>query len=122
MTGPVHRPVAIELLEPNMLLIEWVDGHESLYSHRLLRERCECAACVDEWTRKAILDPATLPEDLRIESWEHTGHYGLNLKFSDRHATGIYSFRALRAGCPCPECREKLEKNGRGESEGTSEG
>ncbi len=104
MTGPDHEPVAIELLEPRTMLIEWADGHESLYPHRTLRERCECAACIDEWTRKPILDPAKLPEAIRITKWERTGRYGLNLHFSDGHGTGIYTFRVLRAGCPCPEC------------------
>jgi DUF971 family protein len=104
VSAPEHEPVAIELLEPRTLLIEWADGHESLYPHRLLRERCECAACVDEWTRRPILDRAKLPAELRIVAWEHTGRYGLNLRFSDGHATGIYSFRALRGGCPCLAC------------------
>ena len=98
------RPANFEFLAPATLLIEWQDGHTSLFPHRLLRERCECAACVDEWTRKPILDPATLPDDIHVTAWEPTGRYGLNLHFSDRHQTGIYSFRALRALCPCGEC------------------
>ena len=104
MPAPESRPVAVENLEPATLWIEWADGHESLYPHRLLRERCECAACVDEWSRRPILDPATLPIDLRLDRWDPTGRYGLNLFFSDGHSTGIYSFRLLRAMCPCPEC------------------
>ncbi len=48
--------------------------------------------------------PAKLPEAIRITKWERTGRYGLNLHFSDGHGTGIYTFRVLRAGCPCPEC------------------
>jgi len=104
----------LELLEPSTLLIEWEDGHESLYAHRYLREICECAGCIDEWTRRPILDPAKLPPDLRITGWEGTGHYGVNLRFSDGHSTGIYSFRSLRAACPCPECAGARRSAGAG--------
>lgn len=109
-----ERPRTLELLEPSTLLIEWEDGHESLYAHRYLREICECAGCIDEWTRRPILDPAKLPPDLRITGWEGTGHYGVNLRFSDGHSTGIYSFRSLRAACPCPECAGARRSAGAG--------
>ena len=58
------RADEVELLKPATLLIVWGDGHESLYSDRSLRESCECAACIDEWSREPILDPATLPAGL----------------------------------------------------------
>ena len=99
-----EQPRSIEFLEPSTLLVEWGDGHESIYSHRYLREQCECAACIDEWTRAPILDPKTLPADVHVVRVEKTGRYGLNLHFSDGHGTGIYSFRSLRRNCPCPEC------------------
>ena len=104
MASPEEAPRSIEFLEPSTLLIEWGDDHESLYSYRYLREKCECAGCVDEWSRKPLLDPSTLPANLSIVEVEKTGRYGLNLHFSDGHKTGIYTFRALRRNCPCPEC------------------
>ncbi|MDE0959162.1 MAG: DUF971 domain-containing protein [Planctomycetota bacterium] len=100
------RADVVELLKPAMLLIVWGDGHESLFPHRPLRESCECAACIDEWSRKPILDPKSLPVDLHCTSFERTGRYGLNLTFSDGHGTGIWSLDRLRAACPCPECEE----------------
>jgi DUF971 family protein len=109
LAGPADTPQSIEFLEPSTLLIEWGDGHESLYSHRLLRERCECAACIDEWTRAPILDPSTLPADIHVQTVERTGRYGLNLHFSDGHRTGIYAFRTLRGLCPCGECAPERE-------------
>ena len=101
-----YQAEQIMLLEPATLLVVWVDGHESLYSHRSLRETCECASCVDEWTRKPILDPDSLPKNLRVVAVEPTGRYGLNLKFSDGHATGIWSLERLRETWPCPECEK----------------
>lgn len=109
MDVPDHTPAEVEFLEPNTLFITWADGHESLYPHRDLRMHCECAACVDEWTRKPLLDPSKVPEDVRVARWERTGRYGLNLHFSDGHSTGIHSFRSLRASCPCPDCRATAE-------------
>ncbi|HIA27753.1 MAG TPA: DUF971 domain-containing protein [Planctomycetes bacterium] len=94
----------LEVLHPDTLLLVWKDGHETLYRHRALRESCACAACVDEWSSKAILDPATLPEDLTILRCDRTGRYGLNIAFSDGHSSGIYSLRSLRDECPCREC------------------
>ena len=99
-----YQAEVVELLEPATLLIVWGDGHESLFSHRSLRESCECASCVDEWSREPILDSANLPVDLHCTGFDLTGNYGLNLRFSDGHATGIWSFERLRASCACPEC------------------
>ena len=96
--------VELELLKPDTLLLVWEDGHESLYRHRTLRERCACAACVDEWSHEPILDPTALPADLKILRCDRTGRYGLNITFSDGHSSGIYSFRSLRDECPCQEC------------------
>ena len=94
---PRNQSELVQILEPATLLVVWADGHESLYSHRTLRETCECASCVDEWTREPILDPNSLPESLRVVAAEPTGRYGLNLKFSDGHATGIWSLERLRS-------------------------
>ena len=96
----------LEPLEPDQLLAVWEDGHESLYPYRLLRESCECAACLHEWTRERLLDPGKIPEGIRVGSWEWTGHYGVNLHFSDGHRSGIYTLRRLRSLCPCVECSE----------------
>lgn len=95
---------AIELLEPDQMLIVWADGHESLYRYAVLRALCECAACIDEWSREQILDVETIATDIRVTRCDPTGRYGLNLHFSDGHATGIYTLRKLRDSCPCPEC------------------
>ena len=32
------------------------------------------------------------------------GNYAIQVEFSDGHATGIYSFDALREMCPCEAC------------------
>ena len=99
------RVELLELLEPDTMLVVWSDGHESLYPYVLLRARCTCARCVDEWTGEEILAVDRIPADIRVDRWEATGRYGINLFFSDGHTTGIYTLKRLREFCPCQECR-----------------
>lgn len=35
-----------------------------------------------------------------------TGRYGVTPEWADGHSLGIYTFRMLRAICPCTECVE----------------
>ena len=87
------------------LLIEWdATGHEAFYPARDLRLACPCAACVDEMSGRPLLEPATVPADVRPLSLALVGAYGLKVQWSDGHGTGIYTFQRLRASCPCEAC------------------
>ncbi|MGH7526661.1 MAG: DUF971 domain-containing protein [Gemmatimonadales bacterium] len=87
------------------LLIEWdQSGHQALYPARELRVACPCAACVEEMSGRALLDPAAVPADVRPVSVGLVGAYGLKIQWSDGHGTGIYTFERLLAACPCPRC------------------
>jgi DUF971 family protein len=46
-----------------------------------------------------------VPEDVRPVAIELVGAYGLRVRWSDGHGTGIYTFDRLRAACTCPVCR-----------------
>jgi DUF971 family protein len=86
--------------------IEWVQGgHEAFYPARPLRLSCPCAACVQEMTGRPLLDPTTVPPDVRPVRLALVGAYGLRIEWSDGHGTGIYTFERLLAACPCRECR-----------------
>jgi len=89
-------PVRIGQAGPSRLAITWSDGVESQYDVRALRLACACAQCVDEWTGAGILDPATVPPDVRPLRVEPVGRYAIRIDWSDGHASGIYSFRRLR--------------------------
>jgi ATP-binding protein involved in chromosome partitioning len=90
------------------LLIEWdAAGHQALYPARDLRLACPCAACVDEMSGRALLDPAVVPGDVRPLSVALVGAYGIQVQWSDGHGTGIYTFQRLLAACPCPACRQR---------------
>ena len=78
------------------LTIEWKDGTISHYPFATLRDACPCAACVDELSGRKTLDPKTIPADIHIQKCEYVGNYAIRIDWSDRHNTGIYSFRFLR--------------------------
>ena len=95
------------------LLIEWdTAGHEAFFPARALRLACPCAACVDEMSQRPLLDPATVPDDVRPLSLALVGAYGLRVQWSDGHGTGIYTFERLLASCPCDRCRGTLAPRG----------
>jgi DUF971 family protein len=102
-----QTPVSIKKRGGKQLEIGWDDGHVSLYSFRYLRQRCSCAACVEEWSGKAILQAESVALDLEGLKVSPVGNYALVFSFSDHHDTGIYNFEHLRAICPCETCRPK---------------
>ena len=58
-------------------------------------------------TGRPLLDPATVPQDIRPVSVALVGTYGLRVQWSDGHGTGIYTFERLLATCPCERCRAR---------------
>jgi DUF971 family protein len=93
---PSTTPTVIRRSDPTRIEIEWDDGHVTRYSAVELRRLGPCAQCVDELTGVRRLDPTSVPDDLTQADATLVGHYGLGLRFSDGHHTGIYSFRFLR--------------------------
>ena len=94
------------LIQPDgRLAILWSDGHEAIYDSRALRLECPCAHCVDEWTGERRLEASTVPDDVKVVEVKPVGRYGYQLRWSDGHATGIYTFDRLRARCDCAGCR-----------------
>jgi ATP-binding protein involved in chromosome partitioning len=97
-------PVEIVGLLRSTVTFTWEDEHQSVYPARELRLRCRCAACVEEMTGQPLLDPKTVPENVRARAINLVGQYAIQIDWSDGHNTGIYNFRMLREGCPCEEC------------------
>ncbi len=91
-------------LDDKGVSVLWSDGHESVYDARYLRLNCSCAECVEEWTNRPLLDPVSVPADIRPEDHLLVGRYAVQLLWSDTHSTGIYPFDLLRALCQCDEC------------------
>ncbi len=97
-------PTEIVGLLRSTVTITWDDGHQSVFPARLLRLACRCANCIEEMSGRPLLDPATVPEQLRARQINLVGQYAINVTWSDNHSTGIYNFERLRAMCPCATC------------------
>ncbi len=91
--------------EGHHIFVTWADGHVSDFTTHYLRCKCQCASCVDEWSREPLLDPATVPQDITADEISVVGTYAIQPIWSDGHTTGIYSFTLLRSFCPCDECQ-----------------
>jgi len=71
------------------------------YPLAYLRGYCPCALCQGHgsgWRFVANDGP-------EVHDLHEVGTYALNFIFADGHRTGIYSFEALRALCPCADCQ-----------------
>ena len=97
------RPVEIHEIG-NQLRIFWRDSHESVYPFPYLRRKCQCAACIDEWTGELRLLPEKISEEVHPLNTHPVGNYGIRFQWSDGHSTGIYAFDYLRLLCPCSVC------------------
>ena len=86
--------------------IRWTDGHTCFYDGKYLRVNCACAECVEEWTNRKLLDPATIDANIRAEDYLQIGKYALQFLWSDAHYTGIYPFTMLRQLCRDGDCSE----------------
>lgn len=104
--------------------VVWSDGHASHYDFPYLRERCPCAMCNDERTKKAAFDANAAPVASRApvpssvlpmfkpkakaRAAHAVGNYALQIDFTDGHSTGIYSYDYLRTICPCEDCQREF--------------
>jgi DUF971 family protein len=110
--GHMSENLGIETVElsDESVAVKWNDGHDSVYNAKYLRVSCSCAQCIEEWSRRKILDPATVPADLRAEDYLMVGRYAIQFLWSDAHYTGIYPFDMLRALCTCDQCKADREQ------------
>lgn len=92
-------PESIDLTPEHAFRIRWPGGAEVTLPAFALRDACPCAGCVEEGTGRKILDPATIPADVRADRVEAVGNYAVKIHWSDGHDTGIYSWTLLRQLC-----------------------
>jgi DUF971 family protein len=91
--------------EDRAVVITWSPEHVSRYPSRELRLQCRCAACLEEMTGRPLLDPATVPHDIRPVTISLVGRYAIRIAWSDGHDTGIYTYELLAEICGCVSCR-----------------
>ncbi|MGI9558430.1 MAG: DUF971 domain-containing protein [Thermodesulfobacteriota bacterium] len=98
-------PASISEFTDSALLVEWSDGHSSIYPYEDLRLVCPCATCrrLRSKSRTGKL-PLKNDGNLRPEKIDKVGMYAVQFKWNDGHDTGIYTFDFLREKCPCEQC------------------
>jgi len=97
-TGPEAKraPYAITRRDDGLWL-EWtLGGGERRVPARALRLACPCAMCIEEMSGRPLLNPATVPQDVRPLSVHLVGNYALRVDWSDGHSTGIFPWQRLR--------------------------
>lgn len=97
-----YAPKVIRRTDPTRIEVEWHDGHTSVLPTPMLRGLCPCAGCVNENTGVRMHDPASVSAELTHDDVQLVGNYGITIRFSDGHSTGIFPFRFLRDSDPEP--------------------
>jgi len=78
------------------IILRWAGEPELRVPNRQLRLACSCALCVDEMSRRPILDEASVPADIHAEDVRIIGNYALGITWSDGHSTGFFPYKRLR--------------------------
>jgi DUF971 family protein len=89
MTAPLD--IAHHVRE-DALELTWEDGLSARLPGPLLRGWCPCATCQGHSPGLRFHDPGPVT----IAGLAEVGAYALNIRFSDGHDTGIYSWEYLR--------------------------
>jgi len=106
------RPNRLSKEGTDRLVIEWNDGHRSVYTWKHLRKNCPCAGCREESSQPPdpfhILKPGELVPrpPLAPVAVTPVGHYAYKITWNDGHDMGIYTLENLRSLCQCAECQQ----------------
>jgi len=79
----------------SLLEIVWSPTRSDRLPFRLIRQQCPCAACVNEFTGERLLNPDSVPVEIRPLGVDFAGNYGLKIGWSDGHHSGIYTWERL---------------------------
>jgi len=90
-------PEAIDVAPDHALVVTWPGSPPMHIPARALRDGCPCAGCIEEFTGKKLLDPSTIPADIRPAGISAVGNYAIQIEWSDGHSTGLYTWATLRA-------------------------
>lgn len=92
-------PVDVSIERERAVTISWSDGLSATFPLAELRAACPCAACrgVREQGGSPWPPPNRPDAPLAIVDAELVGAWGISVRWSDGHDTGIYPWDRLRA-------------------------
>lgn len=101
-TAGTARPARLDVDRRAGLTVTWDDGTSGFYpvAHlRRLSPSADAKALREEMARNplTVLPAGKAAGPLTIEDAELVGNYAVRLRFSDGHASGIYSWTYLRS-------------------------
>ncbi len=92
-------PTGLELDDDGaMVVVTWPEGRVDRLAAFELRAVCPCARCVDEISGKRTLKLVDVDPDVRATAVGRVGRYAVQIRWSDGHDTGIYTYEALYEG------------------------
>ena len=96
-----HEAEKVELPKVNFdaekVEIDWIDGTSVTIPNKKLRDNCQCALCVDEYTGVKTLKYEDIADDIQVLEVVPLGNYAINVKWSDGHTSSIYPYKQLKA-------------------------
>ncbi len=89
--------VDVEVRRDESVRVEYADGEVATFPVEALRAACPCATCRGMRERGGTpWPPAGGPATISVVDAQFAGAWGLQLRWSDGHSTGIYSWTVLR--------------------------
>lgn len=74
------------------IVVTLSSGEQKVVSPAALRRACRCANCIEEFSGKPILDPASVPESVYPRAMTPMGNYAVGVSWSDGHTSSIYPY------------------------------
>jgi Mrp family chromosome partitioning ATPase/DUF971 family protein len=93
--GGVTRP-KVAYKPGTGILVTAASGATSVVVPAELRKACRCAHCIEEFSGKPLLDPASVSESVYPRSMQPMGNYAIAVTWSDGHASSIYPYETIQ--------------------------
>ncbi len=92
----MDKPVQIQPLGSDQLMIVWTDHQLHLISNRVLQLNCHCAKCVDEMTGEVLIQESKIDLNDKLLEVILVGNYGVRFRWLKGCGSGIYTFDHLK--------------------------
>lgn len=92
--GGVARP-KVAYKPGTGILVTLATGEQHTVKPADLRKACRCAHCIEEFSGKPLLDPATVSDSVYPRSMQPMGNYAVAVTWSDGHSSSIYPYETI---------------------------